>query len=86
MAYVGWMSQETKDSDEDSDFYKKKTRDDTGFGYGWYARTGVDFLINDLIGIGVSIRYVDGKINFSDPIDNAEPEGTQFFLTYSVAF
>jgi opacity protein-like surface antigen len=86
VAYVGWMSQETKDSDEDSDFYKKKTRDDTGFGYGWYARTGIDFLINDLIGIGVSVRYVDGKINFSDPIDNAEPEGTQFFLTYSVAF
>jgi hypothetical protein len=86
VAYVGWMSQVTKDRDEDSDFYKKKTRKDVGFGYGWYARTGVDFLIDNHNGIGVSVRYVDGRINFSDPIDDAEPEGTQFFLTYSYAF
>lgn len=86
VGYVGWMSQVTKDSDEDTNDYNKKTRKDVGVGIGWYARTGIDFIINDLTGVGVSLRYVDGKINFSDSIGDAEPKGTQIFLTFSVAF
>ncbi len=56
---------------------------DSDIALGGYGRVGMEYLINPMMIIGVSGRYTDTELDFSDVVGKMQVEGTQWFLTFS---
>src|SRR6185436_15697759 len=59
---------------------------DSGFGVGWYARTGIEFAMRPGLQIGFGIRWVDSYLDLSGDIDRLDFEGEQYYLTVTESF
>jgi hypothetical protein len=59
---------------------------DTDFGFGGYARGGVELRLPDRNFLGVGVRWVANEIDFELPIGEVDVEGWQVFLTYTTGF
>lgn len=64
--------QETKDS-----------RSDSAFGYGGYAKIGLEYGISPSAFIGIAARGVTTNLEFDDALDDNGLDGVQGFLTFT---
>lgn len=58
----------------------------SGFGVGWYARTGVEFVMASRTMIGLGALWSDSSIDLSGELGDLEIQGTQVFLTLTRGF
>jgi hypothetical protein len=54
---------------------------ESGFGFGWYVRTGIEFALRPGLQLGFGVRWVDAYADFSGAIDEIDFEGEQYYLT-----
>ena len=59
---------------------------DSAFGTGLYARGGIEYRLGDGSLLGFGLRAFTADLDFDDEIDDAEFEGVQGLLTYTVGF
>jgi hypothetical protein len=57
--------------------------DGSGFGYGWYARTGLEFALPSRTLIGFAVRWSDSEVDLGGRLGDLELEGVQAVLTVS---
>lgn len=57
--------------------------DSSGFGVGWYARTGLEFVVGGGSMIGVGARWSDSEVDLDSGLGDLELEGLQIVLTFS---
>jgi hypothetical protein len=55
----------------------------SGFGYGYYTRTGIEFQLPNRMWIGIGARWADTKVDLSDSAGDLNMEGFQFLITFS---
>jgi len=55
----------------------------SGFGVGWYARTGVEFMLPSRTLIGVGARWSDTEVDLDGHLGDLEIDGLQVVLTVS---
>ena len=60
--------------------------DGSGFGVGWYARTGVEFALPSRVLIGFGVRWSDSDIDLSGGLGDLEIEGLQGLITVTKAY
>ena len=58
----------------------------TGFGVGWYARTGIEYLLNPGMMMGIGARWSDSRVDLGSELGDLELDGTQVFLTVTKGF
>lgn len=56
---------------------------ESGFGYGYYARTGIDFMVRPGMYVGLGARWMDAKADFSGIVNEFNTEGVQYFMTFT---
>jgi hypothetical protein len=54
-----------------------------GFGYGWYSRAGLEFLVRPGTWIGFGGRYVDSTIDFGGALGDMDYTSDQWFVTFT---
>ena len=57
--------------------------DGSGFGYGWYARTGAEFVLPSRTLLGFGVRWSDTEVDLGGSLGDLEMEGVQAVLTVS---
>lgn len=57
--------------------------DGSGFGVGWYARTGLEFLLPSRALLGFGVRWSDTTVDLGGNLGDLELEGLQAVLTVS---
>jgi len=57
--------------------------DGSGFGVGWYARTGLEFALPSRTWLGFGARWSDSSIDLGGSLGDLELEGLQLALTVS---
>ena len=57
--------------------------DGSGFGYGYYARTGIEFAFPSRTLVGLGVRWSDSEADLGGSLGDLEIEGLQFLLTVS---
>ena len=57
--------------------------DGSGFGVGWYARSGIEFVLPSRTMIGFGLRWSDSTVDLGGNIGDLEIEGMQAMLTVS---
>ena len=79
----GMLNWGSMDIESDSDTLADESV--SAFGFGPYARTGLEFELpkGDLIGVGG--RWLSSNVDLSSSYGKVKVEGVQFMLTYSVA-
>ena len=55
----------------------------SGFGWGYYTRTGIEFQLPNRLWIGVGARWSDTKVDLSNTSGDLNMEGFQFLITFS---
>lgn len=55
--------------------------DESGFGGGYYARTGFEFALGSGLSLGLGVRYLDSSVDPGGDIDDVEFEEFQYVLT-----
>ena len=55
----------------------------SGFGFGYYARTGLEFVIGHGTMFGVGMRWSDSQIDLDSGMGDLDLSGLQFALTFS---
>jgi opacity protein-like surface antigen len=68
-----WYDQEGEDESYDSD--------SSGFGTGWYARTGLEFAIRPGLMVGAGVRWSDSVIDLDSGLGDLDLEGIQWAFT-----
>ncbi|MCY2958907.1 MAG: hypothetical protein NTY35_01985 [Planctomycetota bacterium] len=58
----------------------------SGFGTGWYARTGIEFAIGGGTMVGVGARWSDSTVDLDGGLGDLDLEGFQFALTVTQGF
>jgi hypothetical protein len=58
----------------------------SGFGYGYYARTGIEFAIGGRAMLGVGTRWSDSSIDLDGGLGDLEMQGFQFVVTVTQGF
>jgi hypothetical protein len=53
----------------------------SGFGVGYYGRTGLEYVLANRAMIGVGARWIASEVDLSNDLGDLEVEGTQVFLT-----
>lgn len=82
MVTYGKVSVEDEDiqgADDTSEF-----SDSSDFGFGYYARAGIDLEIKGEQSVGLGIRYISTSLEFDDGIGDVDIEGPSVFLSYTV--
>ena len=59
--------------------------EDSDFGFGAYARTGLDFEFKPGQQVGIGVRYMQTELDFDDTIGKLDIEGPQYVITYTAA-
>jgi hypothetical protein len=59
---------------------------DNGFGYGYYARTGLEFMARPGLWLGFGARWVDASVDLSGELRDLDLEGMQYYLTVTENF
>lgn len=57
--------------------------DGSGFGVGWYARTGLEFVLPSRTMIGFGVRWSDSEIDLGGSLGDLEMDGLQGLFTVS---
>ena len=57
--------------------------DGSGFGYGWYARTGFEVALDSRTLLGLGVRWSDTEVDLGGSLGDLELEGAQVALTVS---
>ena len=60
--------------------------DGSGFGAGWYARTGLELVLPSKTLIGLGVRWSDSTVDLSGDLGDLEMEGIQALFTVSRGF
>lgn len=55
----------------------------TGFGTGWYARTGLEFRVRPGLMIGGGVRWTDSSVDLDSSLGTLDMEGFQWAVTVS---
>lgn len=55
----------------------------SGFGYGWYARTGVEYALKSRNLVGLGVRWSDTSVDLGSSLDDLEIDGLELVLTVS---
>ena len=82
-AYVGggpilqWVNY---DQDSEDSFFNE---DGSGFGSGWYVRTGLEFALASHTLIGFGVRWSESSVDLGGNLDDLEIEGLQGLFTVS---
>jgi hypothetical protein len=58
----------------------------SGFGFGFYARTGIEFAIGRRTMLGVGTRWSDSTIDLDGGLGDLEMQGFQFLVTVTQGF
>jgi len=58
----------------------------TGFGSGWYARTGFEFALSDNTLIGFGVRWSEATVDLDNGLGELNVEGFQFAFTMTEGF
>ena len=56
---------------------------ENGFGYGYYARTGLEVMVRPGMYVGLGVRWIDAKVDLSGIVNEFDTEGMQYFLTFT---
>ena len=57
--------------------------DGSGFGGGWYARTGFEFVLPSWTLIGLGVRWSDATVDLGGSLGDLEIDGLQYMITCS---
>lgn len=57
--------------------------DGSGFGYGWYARTGLEFVLPSRVMLGLGARWSDSSVDLGSGLGDLEIDGLQVLFTVS---
>jgi opacity protein-like surface antigen len=57
--------------------------DGSGFGYGWYARTGLEFALESRTFLGFGVRWSDTSVDLGSSLGDLEIDGLQAVITVS---
>lgn len=60
--------------------------DGSGFGVGYYVRTGLEYMLPNRWMVGVGGRWIDSEIDLSGELGDLEVQGTQLFLSVTNGF
>ena len=63
-----------------------ESSDESDFGFGAYARAGIDYRIKDQQRIGLGIRYMYAELDFNRTVGKVDIEGPQYVLAYTMPF
>jgi opacity protein-like surface antigen len=66
------------DQESDVDGYSE---DGSGFGTGWYARTGLEFAIRPGMMVGGGVRWSDSVVDLDSGLGDLDLEGVQWVFT-----
>jgi hypothetical protein len=58
----------------------------SGFGTGWYARTGLEFAMADRTMLGFGVRWTDSSIDLDNGLGNLDLSGFQLMFTVTRGF
>jgi hypothetical protein len=58
----------------------------TGFGTGWYARTGFEFALSDNTLIGFGVRWSEATVDLDSGLGELSVEGMQYVFTVTEGF
>lgn len=58
----------------------------TGFGVGYYARAGAEFVTGHTVVIGLGVRWLDSEVSLDDSLGRLEVSGLQVLLTLSSGY
>jgi hypothetical protein len=58
----------------------------SGFGFGWYARTGIEFQLASRTMIGVGARWSDSTIDLDGGLGDLDVQGFQGYITVTQGF
>ena len=61
-----------------------ESSDSSDFGFGYYARAGIDFSIKGEQAVGIGLRYISTKLDFDNDIGEIDLEGPSFVLSYTM--
>jgi hypothetical protein len=59
---------------------------DGGFGVGGYARTGLEYVLDDGSMLGIGVRGMTADVDFSGPLGDVDFDALQVMLTYTQRF
>jgi hypothetical protein len=60
--------------------------DGSGFGVGWYARTGIEFNVSRNSMVGLGVRWSDVKMDVSGNLGDLKVDGFLVMLTLTQGF
>jgi hypothetical protein len=63
-----------------------ESSDESDFGFGAYARAGLDYRFKDEQRLGIGIRYMHTELDFSRTVGNVDIKGPQYVLAYTMPF
>ncbi|MEP4486487.1 MAG: hypothetical protein ABJ013_12710 [Halioglobus sp.] len=63
-----------------------ETSDESDFGFGAYARAGIDYRLKDQQRLGFGIRYMYAELDFNNTVGKVDIEGPQYVLAYTMPF
>jgi len=58
----------------------------TGFGVGWYARTGIEMAVDSRMMIGVGVRWIDSRMTLSNGLGSLDVTGSQIMLSFTTGY
>lgn len=61
-----------------------ESSDSSDFGFGYYARAGIDLSIRGEQAIGLGVRYMSSKLDLDKSVGDIDIEGPQVVLSYTV--
>ena len=57
--------------------------DGSGFGYGYYARTGLEFALASRTFLGLGVRWSESEVDLGGNLDDLQIDGLQWMITVS---
>lgn len=91
LMYADYSTDDDDDDDseeEDDDSNDFDDNSDSAFGYGLYARTGIEFRVHERGMVGIGVRVLYAKLDFSDVNVSGETDlkGIAGFVSYTAGF
>ena len=59
---------------------------ESGFGVGYYARTGIDLALAGSTSVGIVVRWVDSKLDFGSRFEKLDIEALQYGIAVTTGF
>lgn len=86
MTYVDYDSEREETPEDGSGPTESYTTNESAFGLGVYARTGLEFRIHQRGMLGLGVRGTWSNVDLSDISGSSELVGTAVFATYTAGF